>query len=442
MGRHLFAVLAVLVVVADSALMAASHRGGPPSWGMAGYVAAAALVVVLGRRWPVPALGSALALSAVAGGPYVLTLWTAYRTGRAVVSRRGTAALAGVTLGGLGLQLAVRPAEPRAVPQFVTIHLVFVVLPLLVGRYLAQHGRLVAALDQRNRELRWNRELVAERERLRERLRIARELHDSLGHRLGLVSVQAAALEVSGLPPAHDLAVRRLAGAARGALDELHELVGALRAEDEPDARAPGVEAVGVVVAEFRAAGVPVTLERRGEPLPLSGAAGRAAYRVVEEGLTNAAKHAPGRPVTVTVEWEQDALLLSVTNPLPPEERSVAPAPPAGRGLSGERPTGDGGRAGQGLGGHGLGGHGRAGHGLAGLGERVRPAGGFIDHGRSGDGFRLFAMLPATPEAAEPGELTVGELTVGERVRTSAIGVAAAVGMLMLVPAGFLLGTP
>ncbi|MGO4423930.1 sensor histidine kinase, partial [Streptomyces sp. MCAF7] len=290
---------AAAVVVADTALFVAAHHGGPLPWVAVVYALAVAGVVVLGERAPAAAFTAALLLAALTGGSYVLLLWAGYGAGSRAPMGRDTAQVAGGVLGWLAVRLLAWPTDPPAVPQLASIFVVFVALPLLVGRYLAQHRRLVAELGRRNRRLRRERELLAERERLRERLRIARDMHDSLGHRLSLVSVQAAALEVAELPSAQREAVRQLAGTARGAMDELHELVGALRGTDETAGRAPGAEAIDEVVAEFRAAGVPVTLRRGGgKPRPLPPAAGEAVYRVVEEGLTNAAKHAPGRPVT------------------------------------------------------------------------------------------------------------------------------------------------
>jgi signal transduction histidine kinase len=337
-------------------------------------------------------------LAALTGGTFVLLIWTAYQAGHAVVSRSGTAMIIGAAMGGLGVQLAVRPAQPRAIPNLVTTFVVFVALPLLAGRYLAQHERLLTTLKEHNRQLRWKREFTAEQERLRERLRIARDMHDSLGHRLSLVTIQAAALEVSRLPVRERDAVRQLAGAARDAMNELYELVGTLRGEDAP--LSPGMERIDAVVAEFQAAGVPVTLHRRGEPRALSGPAGSAAYRVVEEGLTNATKHAPGQPVWVSVEWEPDAVLLTVTNPLAGQPSNVG-----------------------------------SGHGLTGLSERVRPAGGLLDHRLSDHGFRLFAMLPAT--ADEPVADGLAPVT---RFRTVALAFATAAVMFVALPASLILG--
>jgi signal transduction histidine kinase len=393
-------VLAALVVVADTALLVAAHNAGLP--GAAAYALAVGLVVALGLRAPVAALGVALVLGSLTGGSYVLLLWSSYQAGRVIVSRWDAAQVIGAALGGIAVQAATRPAEPKAIPAMVSTYVVFVALPLLVGRYLAQHQRLVSALDQHNRQLRREHELLAEQERLRERLRIARDVHDSLGHRLSLVSVQAAALEVSELPPRQRQAILQLAGTARGAMNELHELVGTLRGTEEADLHAPGVEAIGDVVAEFESAGMPVALHRCGEPRPVSAAAGQAAYRVVQEGLTNVAKHAAGRPVTVSVEWEPDALLVSVV-----DRAAEGPATPA-------LPSG-------------------AGYGVAGLSERVRLAGGFLDRKPSEGEHRLVAMLPvaADDEGLHPA--------VG-RSRTIALGFAIAALMFLVLPAIMLTG--
>ncbi|GAA4487059.1 hypothetical protein GCM10023191_014370 [Actinoallomurus oryzae] len=391
MGRHL---LAAAVVAADTALLAAAHGNTLHPWGILLCALVLGLVVLLSQRFPAAAFTVALALVVLAGGGYALLLWTAYQAGRRVVSRTGTAIVAGVALGGLGGKLLVRPPEPRLIPGLVCAYVVFVALPLLVGRYLAQHERLLSALDRNNRRLRRERELLAERERLRERLRIARDMHDSLGHRLSLVTIQASALEVS-VPPSQREAVRRLGAAASGAVDELHTLLGTLRGEG---ARSHGATAIEEVVAEFRSAGLPVTSRRRGEPRALDAEAEQAAYRVVEEGLTNASRHAPGRPVTVNLAWEPDGLLVTVVNPLADH-------------------VADG-----------------AGHGLTGLDERVRAAGGFLDHRAENGEFRLVAMLPFAAESED------AETPVPGTARTALLGFAAAALMFVVLPMSMLVG--
>jgi signal transduction histidine kinase len=361
MGRHL---AAACVVLADVLLFASAH----PLPAALAYAPVAALLV-FARRHQLPVFAATLGLAALTGVSYPLLIWVSYRTGLATVSRRDTAVVAGAVAAWAAVRFVL-----DTVPQMVGGCLIFVALPLLVER-----------------------ELLAEREQLRERLRISRDMHDSLGHRLSLVSVQAAALEVSGLPQPQRAAVTSLATATRAAVTELYELIGSLRgAADEP---ARGLAATEAVVGEFRAAGVPVSVVTEGEPRPLPPPADAAAYRVVEEGLTNAAKHAPGRPVTVSLVWEPDALVVSVTNPL-----GGGPGAGAGAGL-----------------------------GLAGLRERVEPAGGFLDHCEDGGRFRLVAMLP-TASAEVAGEPEIG------RVRATALGVVIGVLLLVLLPASMLTG--
>jgi signal transduction histidine kinase len=442
MGRYL---IPAGVVLADTAVLVAGHRGGLPLWVVAVFALAVVLVIALRSRAPVAALVAALVLASVSGGAYVLLLWAAYRAGRDIASRPGLAMAAGAALGCLGAQLAVRPADTRSVLGLVCTYAVFVALPLLAGRYQVQQQRLVAALNQHNRQLRWKREALADQERLNERLRIARDMHDSLGRRLSLVSIQAAALEVSALPPPQRHAVGQLAAAARRAADELYEVIGVLRNEDIRSGQPPGPQAIGKLVEEFRAAGVQVTLRRHGESRSLSAAAAQAAYRVVEEGLTNAAKHARDQPVTVSVEWEPGTLLLTVINAVPGHQGTESTQAARGAGAR---------------------------QGLCGLSERIGSAGGFFDHGLSGRQFRLVAMLPAAgldpadpdpngpdsagpdpsgpdpsgPDPSGPGPTAAREaagddaLPPAGPVRTAALGIGTAALMFMILPATMLLG--
>jgi len=380
-GRNL---LAAGVVAADTAVLVAGHRAGLPPWSVLGCAAVVAAVIVVGRRAPVTALAAALLLAALAGSGYVLLLWTAYHAGRALGSWPRVAAALGAALAGLAAQAALAPAGPPAIAGLVAGYLVFAALPLLTGRYLAQQEQLVLALGQHGEQ---------------ERRRLAGDMHDSVGHRLSLVSVQAAALEVAPLPPPHQAAAARLAAAARGAVDELHELVGSLR-DGPPRAAAepgyPGVGAIEGLVGEFRAAGMRAGLRQRGPGQPLPAAAAQAAYRVAREGLTNAARHAPGQPVTVSLDWEPGALLLTISNEIPPGS-----------------------------------GPGQPGLGLAGLSERVRSAGGLLDYGESAGRFRLFAMLPVIgPDAGRSGP----------PARQALLGRAVAVLMFVILPATLLLG--
>ncbi|WP_155352210.1 sensor histidine kinase [Acrocarpospora macrocephala] len=343
--------VAVLVAVVDAAVVFPGWDG----WPSAAQVVAIAVVAGLAAWLPVVALLAALVL-AVPGGANALLVWTGYQVGRQVVSRSGIVVAAVGSVGCLGVQLFVLSAPPGPV---VSRYVIFVALPVVLGRYLAQQRRLVSAREAQRRQSR-------REQALHERLRIARDVHDSLGHRLSLISIQAAALEVTELPAKQREAVLELAASARQALDDLHELVGTLRDRGMPESRSLG--GIDGLAAEFRATGAPVTVLREGVPAALAPAA----YRVVEEGLTNAAKHAPGQPVTVSLRAEGDTLLVTVRNPLPAEHRRNA--------------------------------NGRTGHGLAGLDERVRLAGGMFHTASSDQEFRLVAMLPLTDaiEEAEP----------------------------------------
>ncbi|TDB87340.1 sensor histidine kinase [Actinomadura sp. KC216] len=204
--------------------------------------------------------------------------------------------------------------------------------------------------------------------RMAERARIAREMHDVLAHRLSLLATYAGALEYRPDAPPEKLA--HAAGVVRAgvhqALDELRDVIVLLREDEAEEGRPqPVLGDVPRLVEESRDAGG--TVELRDEvvdPGALPAASGRTAYRVVQEALTNARKHAAGRPVRVELRGRPGArLVIEVRNPLP-EDPGAAPAAPG------------------------------SGTGLVGLTERVRLAGGRLDHQAAAGEFRLRAWLP------------------------------------------------
>jgi signal transduction histidine kinase len=406
-GRYL---LAAGVVLADTTILAAGHHG-LPVWAVPAYALTAALVIAAGSRIPVAALAAAVLLAVLTGASQILLLWTAYQAGSKTRSRPVTVLAAAAALAGLGAQAATRHPDARMLSGLVSTYVVFVALPMVSGCYLAQHRRVLSGLHEQNRQLHRGREALAEQERLR----IARDMHDSLGHRLSLVSIQAAALEVTDLPAPHRRAITQLAAAARSAVDDLQTCVGSLRGRDPERARQPIAEQIDALASGFRSAGVRVTLEERGNPGLLPGRAAQAAYRMAEEGLTNAARHAPGQPVTVDIEWEPDTLLLSVTNPVPPGPPAAGPSP-GGEPGPGER------------------------HGLRGLGERMAAAGGLLDHRRSGGQFRLAAMLPAVALPPAGGEALAAAGALDWAGRPARLGLAVAVLMFVILPAVILAG--
>jgi signal transduction histidine kinase len=161
-------------------------------------------------------------------------------------------------------------------------------------------------------------------------------------------------------------------------------VIGVLR-DDDPAAVArpqPGLADLDALVEETRGAGTPIDLiDRISRPGELPDALARTAYRIVQEGLTNARKHAPGRPARLLLDGRPgDRLLVELTNPVGPVSPADAPSP-AGPSLNGSG----------------------TGTGLIGLTERVRLAGGEIDHGVAPDGeFRLRALLPWPATQATP----------------------------------------
>jgi signal transduction histidine kinase len=229
-------------------------------------------------------------------------------------------------------------------------------------------GLFVRARRQLLRTLRGQADRATDEAREAERRRIAREMHDVLAHRLSLLSVHAGALEFNSDAPADEVAEAAavIRESARAALEELRGVIGVLR-EDTGDSLTqppqPTLADLGALVEESRAAGMRIAARiELGDTAP-SAAAGRTAYRIAQEGLTNARKHAPGAAVTLTV----DALDGDVAV----EVRSLAPVAVASTPLPG------------------------AGTGLIGLAERITLAGGELEHGIDREGaFVLRARLP------------------------------------------------
>lgn len=245
----------------------------------------------------------------------------------------------------------------------------------LVVFYLVLSGGGVGVLvtARRERTARAARDLEEHMRRavLDERLRIARELHDVLAHNLTLVNAQAGVAEylLRHRPEQAAAALDDITKHTARAIDELAATIGLLRSSeqdrdgDDDLLPVPDLDDVVDLVASFRDTGARVELVVHGRPRPLARTAGLAAYRVVQEALTNATKHAPGTATVVELAWSDDALVVSVTND--------APAQPLALTAPGTR------------------------HGLLGLHERAASAGGSLTAGPVPEGgFRVAAELP------------------------------------------------
>ncbi len=246
-----------------------------------------------------------------------------------------------------------------------------VYMSLLSGMVLVVAGAVRARGEALGRLARMRREsrMEAERVLLEERARIARELHDVVAHHMSVIAVQAEAApyRAANVPPelAESLSVIR-AGALE-ALTELHRILGLLRdggpEQAEPQ---PTVDRLDRLVARMAETGVRATLEVRGTPGPVSPDVGLAAYRIVQEALSNVVRHAPGARVHVTVAYLPGVLEVSVGN-----DRPTGPPPR----LEGT-PS-------------------RPGHGLLGMRERAAALGGTVAAGpRPDGGHSVVARLP------------------------------------------------
>ena len=241
------------------------------------------------------------------------------------------------------------------------------VLALVVGAQFAgdarrQRGEAIAERDATRRAM---TDTLREQAAAQERARIARELHDVVAHHVSMVAVQAetARLTTEGMPPEGRERLAAIGDTARDALTEMRRLLGVMRTDVPGEAELapqPGLARLDELLDDARAAGTNVRLHVDGDPVALPPGVDLTAYRVVQEGLTNARRHAPGAAVDVDIEYLDEVVRVRV--------RDNGPGPSG---------TGDGG------------------HGLVGMHERVAMVGGRLRVGPgAGGGFSVQADLP------------------------------------------------
>ena len=247
----------------------------------------------------------------------------------------------------------------------------------IAGRTARRRMELAVELHEAAVRAEEERDAEARRAVSAERRRIAREMHDIVAHSISVMVVQAGgARRIMDTDPERAAAAgAEIEHTGRAALLEMRRLLGAFRdaAAGAQRAPAPSVEELGALVERARSAGLPVQLTVEGEPRALPPGIGVAAYRVVQEALTNALEHATGSATDVRVRWNDDSLELVVA------DRGPGPVP---------------GRAREGRG-----------HGLIGMRERVSLYGGELRTGRRrGGGFEVHARLPLEPPATQAAE--------------------------------------
>jgi signal transduction histidine kinase len=254
-------------------------------------------------------------------------------------------------------------AVPNDQGRFSTVLLlVLVIAAQAFGDARRQRGQAIAERDATRRAM---SDTLREQAATQERARIARELHDVVAHHVSMVAVQAetARLTTPGMPPEGRERLAAIGDTARDALTEMRRLLGVLRADVDGDAERapqPGLDRLDELVAGARAAGTTVQLAVRGQPVALPPGVDLTAYRIVQEALTNARRHAPGAAVDVEVVFGDGAVSVRV--------RDDGPGPAGGA---------DGG------------------HGLVGMHERVAMVDGRLRVGPAdGGGFAVEAELP------------------------------------------------
>jgi signal transduction histidine kinase len=251
--------------------------------------------------------------------------------------------------------------------------LAWTALPAAVGDGLRSRRAYVAAVEERAEHAERTREQEAQQRVAAERVRIARELHDIVAHHIALINAQAGvAVHLVDQRPEQILtALENIRDTSRSALDELRVTVGLLRQSDEPVAPRdpmPGLAQVPALLASFERAGLAVSHTRRGTTEPLEPAVDLAAYRIVQESLTNVRKHAGADHARLFLHYHRERLTITVE-----DDGCAGPHHP----------------------------HLGAGHGLIGMRERATTIGGTLYAGpRPEGGFTVTAELPLRPSPA------------------------------------------
>ncbi|MGW2563581.1 sensor histidine kinase [Streptomyces sp. NPDC001514] len=313
-------------------------------------------------------VGYVIAFTPVALGVAMYTVGERYRRIRTLVLFGAAGCAAGV--------LSLWAGPPGLDLRYGAFALALILGPLVVGYAVAIRRDLAAGAKATIDALERERHLLVERAQVGERARIARELHDVVAHRVGNIVLTAGALKVgpeARAAPAVARAAELIRDEGHQALEELREVLGVLTPDRQgrPAARAPQPDAsqLDKLVASSTRLGRQATLRIDGHPETLPAPVQRAIHRIVQEGLTNAAKHAPGAPVGVVVECRLDGVEVQVTNG-PAAGAGDADAPPL-------PPSG--------------------GNGLIGLAERVGLLDGTFSAGPYDGGYRIGAFIPHKP---------------------------------------------
>jgi signal transduction histidine kinase len=339
--------------------------GSGPGW--AGYLllTVAGLVLTFRRRFPVAVLTASLGATLLAGTiGHAGMIWIALIAAffNAVVAGKRLAAVASLVIGYAASFWPVwQIGQAGHASVAVVLGVAAWLLVLLAAAELVRFRRDHAA------ELARNRAEQVRRQASEERMRIARDLHDVVAHNISVINVQAnTALHLMDRQPERAReALTAIHDVSRQALTELRSVLGVLRSDDDlaPRAPSPGLGQLDDLLSAVRRAGLEPRLRQRGERRQLPASVDLAAYRIVQEALTNTARHSASGTADVLVSYEADGVLVQVDDTGPARSAVTAPA----------------------------------GNGITGMTERAHALGGRLSAGRRPDGgFRVAAWLPSS----------------------------------------------
>jgi signal transduction histidine kinase len=331
----------VLSLVAVGGSFGAS-RGQPESRDADWFMVVLLLIGSVSMYWlrtrPIPVLWATVASTLVymlmqyAYGPvifaFVIAVFTNIRLGH---RSAGWSALAALYLGHVGGRIILGISE-LGIYQILLVGTCFTVLGFVAELFRAHRDRVTAAArTRREAELRRAGE---------ERLRIAQELHDVVAHHISLINVQAStALHLVDRQPEQAApALSAIKDASKEALVELRSIVGILRQSEEsaPRQPVPGLDRLDHLISRTSRAGLEVHTAVHGDPRPLPSGLDRAAFRIVQESLTNVVRHAHATSATVRIQYGEHALVLQIDD----DGQSLAGPPNEGNGIATRTPTG------------------------------------------------------------------------------------------------------
>lgn len=370
------AVLAALVTAGTLAVMAfgrpGTSEGRPLTWTDAALGVVVFGLILVRRRWPLPVLvvSTVLAVATLAGSDrreafLGATIVAAYTV--ATQTNRRTAWLAGGTAALVVYASIVAFTDQGWLGPPLGVG-AWIGMATAIGDATRSRRAYVAAVEERARRAEQTREEEARRRVVEERVRIARDLHDVVAHHIAVVNVHAGLAEhtLRSKPEQAESSLALVRQAAQTVLAELGTVLRVLRQSGEGDAPTEpvrGLAQLGELLDAVAATGVRVEHRQVGEARPLPPGIDLAAYRIIQEALTNAHKHGTGS-ADLRIEYRPDAVVLDVGNPVVP----------------GREPRPD-----------------STGHGLTGMSERAAAMGGSLSAGLNGAGrFHVHAVLPTT----------------------------------------------